>query len=127
MAKFKEILAELRKDRGLSQKELANAFHVSGSTISSYETGVHSPDIDQIIQFADFFDVTIDYLFGRSNCDLSPTVLTKTFIDDTLVQDIIMMMDVLPDEHKRAIALLVNEINLGATMRERAKYPIKGR
>ncbi|WP_305131176.1 helix-turn-helix domain-containing protein [uncultured Oscillibacter sp.] len=55
MAKFKEILAELRKDRGLSQKELANAFHVSGSTISSYETGVHSPDIDQIIQFADFF------------------------------------------------------------------------
>lgn len=34
MAKFKEILAELRKDRGLSQKELANAFHVSGSTIS---------------------------------------------------------------------------------------------
>ena len=59
MAKFKEILAELRKDRGLSQKELANAFHVSGSTISSYETGVHSPDIDQIIQFADFFDVSI--------------------------------------------------------------------
>lgn len=34
MAKFKEILAELRKDRGLSQKEPANAFHVSGSTIS---------------------------------------------------------------------------------------------
>lgn len=59
MAKFKEILAELRKDRGLSQKELANAFHVSGSTISSYETGVHSPDIDQIIQFADFFDVLL--------------------------------------------------------------------
>lgn len=127
MAKFEEILAELRKDRGLSQKALAKAFHVSGSTISSYETGVHSPDINQIIQFADFFDVTTDYLLGRSHCDMSPTVLTKHFVDDTLVQDILMMMDVLPDEHKRAIALLVNEVNLGVTMRERAKYPLKGK
>ncbi len=127
MAKFEEILAELRKDRGLSQKELAEIFHVSSSTISSYETGVHIPDANQIVQFADFFDVTADYILGRSSCDISPTVLTKPFIDDTLVQDILMLMDVLPDEHKRAIVLLVDEINFGATMREQAKRPLKRR
>ena len=125
MAKFEEILAELRKDKGLSQKALAKAFHVSGSTISSYETGVHSPDIDQIIQFANFFDVRTDYLLGHSYCDISPTILTKPFVDDTLIQDVLMMMEELPEEHRRAIVLLINEITLGIAMRERAKYPLE--
>lgn len=39
MNRFGEILAELRRDRRMSQKELAVAFHISTSTISSYETG----------------------------------------------------------------------------------------
>lgn len=125
MAKFEEILAELRKDKGLSQKELGEIFHVSSSAISSYETGVHIPDANQIVQFADFFDVTTDYILGRSSCDISPSVLAKPFIDNTLVRDILMMMDALPDEHKRAIVLLVDEINFGVTMREQAKRSSK--
>ena len=40
---FGELLAELRKDKKLSQKELADIFHLAASTISSYEMGVHSP------------------------------------------------------------------------------------
>lgn len=55
MARFGELLAELRKDRGLSQKELAKEFHLAGSTISSYEIGTHNPTVEQIILFADFF------------------------------------------------------------------------
>lgn len=45
MATFGEILAELRRDRHLTQREFANTIHVSVSTISNYEQGVHFPDI----------------------------------------------------------------------------------
>lgn len=48
MATFGEILAELRRDRHLTQREFANTIHVSVSTISNYEQGVHFPDIDKL-------------------------------------------------------------------------------
>ena len=89
MATFGELLSDLRKDRGLSQKELAKIFHLAASTISSYETGAHSPDANQIRLFADFFDVTADYLLGRIPCDMSPRVLSERFVDDTTIQDIV--------------------------------------
>lgn len=62
---FGELLAELRKDKKLSQKELADIFHLAASTISSYEMGVHSPHVDQLAKFADYFNVSTDYLLGE--------------------------------------------------------------
>lgn len=50
MERFGELLTELRKDKKLSQKELANIFHLAASTISSYEMGVHSPHIEQLVR-----------------------------------------------------------------------------
>lgn len=55
MATFGEILAELRRDRHLTQREFANTIHVSVSTISNYEQGVHFPDIDKLMEIADYF------------------------------------------------------------------------
>ena len=58
-------LKELRVSRGLSQKELAELFGVSNSTISMYEMGQREPDFATIVKFADFFGVSTDYLLGR--------------------------------------------------------------
>lgn len=120
MSRFGEILAELRKDKGLSQKELAMVFHVSSSTISSYETGSHLPNSEQIVAFADYFDVTTDYLLGRSSCDMSPEILTKPFSCKLCIQDVINMLEAFPPEHRQAFALLLEEISLGLTMRVQA-------
>lgn len=117
MSRFGEILAELRKDKGLSQKELAMVFHVSSSTISSYETGSHLPNSEQIVAFADYFDVTTDYLLGRSSCDMSPEILTKPFSCKLCIQDVINMLEAFPPEHRQAFSLLLEEISLGLTMR----------
>ena len=80
MAHFGEILADLRRDKGLQQKELGKELHIAGSTISSYESGINLPNADRIIQIANDFDVTTDYLLGRnpykSRC--SCTVRTPT-------------------------------------------------
>ena len=55
MAQFGEILAELRKDHKMLQKELAKIIYVSTGTISNYETGTHFPDVEKLIALADHF------------------------------------------------------------------------
>ena len=64
MAQFGEILAELRQDRGLTQRDLAKLFFVTPGTISNYEKGRHLPDAERLIKIADYFSVTTDYLLG---------------------------------------------------------------
>ena len=64
--KLGTIVSNLRKERNIGQKELAAYLHVSVSTICNYENGVHFPDPEQLCKIADFFDVSVDYLLGRS-------------------------------------------------------------
>ena len=52
--KFGELLATLRKERGVLQKEVATYLNVTVATISNYEKGVHLPDLDTLILLADF-------------------------------------------------------------------------
>ena len=59
------ILA-LRKQRRICQKEFAEYLHVSISTISNYENNVHEPDLPALVMIADYFNVSIDYLLGRT-------------------------------------------------------------
>jgi transcriptional regulator with XRE-family HTH domain len=60
-------LKKLRETKGLNQQGLAMKLGLSQSTISFYETGERKPDLEALIQLADFFGVSIDYLIGRSN------------------------------------------------------------
>ena len=61
-----ERIKELREAKGLNQQGLAIKLNVSQSSISYYETGERKPDLDALIQLSDYFDVSIDYLVGRS-------------------------------------------------------------
>lgn len=58
-------LRELRNQSGLTQNEIANKLGVSGQTILNWENGIYEPKINQLIQLADLFDVTVDYLVER--------------------------------------------------------------
>ena len=59
-----EILRELRKDRGMTQADLAEKLSLSPLTISAYECGRSSPDDDVKIKIAQIFNVSLDYLLG---------------------------------------------------------------
>lgn len=60
-------LVQLRKEHNLSREELSKKIGVSYSTVSKYETGSREPDLDMINRLAELFDVTTDYLIGRSD------------------------------------------------------------
>jgi len=57
--KIGEFLKELRKERGLTQEQLAEKFYVSGRTVSRWETGSNMPDLGILVELADFYDVDI--------------------------------------------------------------------
>lgn len=64
-------IRDLREDMDLRQSDLAEATGIDQRTISNYETGKTAPDAYALIKLADFFNVSIDYLVGRTKHDFS--------------------------------------------------------
>lgn len=64
--KFPIILCELRKEKGLSQKETAAKLGISQALLSHYEKGIRECGQEFLIKAADFYDVSCDYLLGRT-------------------------------------------------------------
>lgn len=60
-------LKQLRKQRGISQLKLAMDLNMNQNSISRYETGEREADYATLIRFADYFNVSIDYLLERTD------------------------------------------------------------
>lgn len=67
MGQFANIFKTLRVTRGYTQEELSKRLDISRSRIGMYETGAREPDFETLESIADFFNVDIDYLVGRTN------------------------------------------------------------
>ena len=63
---FSEIVRELRKEKGLTQKALSESVSCTERSIRYYEAGERRPDLDILIKMAQYFDVSLDYLAGLS-------------------------------------------------------------
>lgn len=62
-------IKDIRTRKGLTQAEVASALGVSSVVYSRYETGSRQPSIDILLQLADIFGVTVDYLLGRQDIE----------------------------------------------------------
>ncbi len=62
-----ENLKNLRCARALTQQQLSEIIGISRVNYTRYETGASNPDFETLIKLADFFDVSLDYLFGRKD------------------------------------------------------------
>ena len=60
-------LKELRKSRGISQLKLAIDLNMNQNSISRYENGEREADYATLVRFADYFDVSVDYLLERTD------------------------------------------------------------
>lgn len=67
MATFSERIKELREAHGLTQEALGNIIGVKRFSIYSYEKGRAYPEMKGLIALAEYFDVSMDYLAGRTD------------------------------------------------------------
>ena len=118
MAKFGEILSELRQNYGMTQKELAKVLYVSDGTISNYENGVHYPDVEKLMDIADFFNVTTDYLLGRCKNNLSPDIFSETLIGSKTTGEILENIQSLDEDHKQALKVILRDMECSMMLRQ---------
>ena len=78
------VIRDLREDRDLRQSDLAKAVGIDQRTISNYETGKSNPDSEALIRLADFFNVSIDYLVGRTKKDFYGAEEKRRVIDEII-------------------------------------------
>lgn len=88
MGIFQKRFTELRKERGLSQEQMAAALGCSRSRVGMYETGRREPDFEMLEAIADFFNVDKNYLLGESDAsvraDADMDLILKVMRDDSL-------------------------------------------
>ena len=80
--KFADRLRKLRAENKLKQEELAKKFNTSKAAISNYENDYRKPNMDLISDLADFFDVSVDYLLGKTNIRKTIPAELQQFLDE---------------------------------------------
>lgn len=78
MVDFSQRLRQLRKDKHLTQAQVAQRIGVTTSMVSSYETDIRLPSYEVMVRIADVFGVTVDYLLCRQE---------KRFLDISELSD----------------------------------------
>ena len=107
MSFFGETLTELREERNLTQRQLAEALSISNSSISAYETGSRMPPADMLIKMSQYFDVTTDYLLGLTKNRFPPSLINREIYDGMTVSELIRIASgLLPDEKRALIVVL---------------------
>ncbi|MED3888186.1 helix-turn-helix transcriptional regulator [Priestia aryabhattai] len=115
-------IAKLRKEKGLSQYELAERLGFSRGKLANYEQGSRQPDYDTLQLIATYFDVSTDYLLGKS--DIPSTSATNNNIIDTLTgkdeKDIAKRMEKIKEDLSNDDGYML----MGEPMSEEAKESI---
>jgi transcriptional regulator with XRE-family HTH domain len=93
---FGKRLRELRRAKKITQKELARILKISESAVGMYERDEREPSFELTKKIADVFDVTTDYLLGRSD-----TIYTKD--EEEFIEDIDLPIETLMEKYKLTI------------------------
>ena len=101
------ILKELRKSRNLTQTKLCKRFNVTQKTLSSWESGTRQPNIETLINIADYFQVSLDELLGRKE----KTNITDIKLTD-YQQEIYNLLPFLNQIQCQAIKSMIDAFNV---------------
>lgn len=107
---FSRSLALLRREKGVSQRVAANELGISQALLSHYENGVREPGLAFVVKACDFYNVSADFLLGRSMSRDGTTILdADTLYDASEERDNVMRGSVMATLGKK---LLVNSISM---------------
>ena len=102
-------LKKCRKDRKLSQDDVANLLQVTRANISRYELGVSLPPLDKVVVLADFFEVPLNYLVRGDEVDV---IAAADMVDKELLQLFLQARDLSDFDKSAAKRLLTGLIKL---------------
>ena len=109
-ADFPRILTLLRKERGISQKQAASELGISQALLSHYEKGIRECGLDFLIRCADFYNVSCDYMLGRSPDRNGSTITVDELPEyDSTSKENTFRGSILPTLNKK---LIVNSLNI---------------
>lgn len=100
-------LLELRTEKELSQRQMAKILNISQGTFNNWENGNTQPSIEQLIQLATFFDVSVDYLIGYAD-DFGG--ITHNGLNNEESKFLILYKD-LNERTKKAILTVLKDLN----------------
>ncbi|RMD04940.1 XRE family transcriptional regulator [Clostridium autoethanogenum] len=136
--KFGNILSDLRNKAHITQKDLANILGVSRGTIGMYEIGQRDPDTETLKKISDYFNVSVDYLLGRTDKKESePEIdipqeysdkykVTKKDIkqhDEVLEHaQAFMMDDKVGEEDKEKLVAVINKLYWDSKAKNKEKF-----
>ena len=97
-------LSELRKERGLTQKDLAKILSVSENSISLYERNIITPDDNMKIKIAKYFNVSLDYLLGVAKTplpmnDIRPKIIYFNNLPEKADEELENFLNYLKDKY----------------------------
>lgn len=98
---FNNRLYQLRKQKGFSQEELANRLNVSRQTVSKWEVGDSTPDMEKLVAISDLFDVSLDMLIMGKDAPAPEAAPAKSELVDVINQKVLT-----PDNKKKAKSAL---------------------
>ena len=101
-----EILKQLRKQSGFTQKEIAKQLGITVSAYGNYELGQRQPTPEMLCKLADIFEVSVDYLLGRETAQKNTALIEKDGITDVAKNFIKEFQDVLSEKRFRDLAKL---------------------
>ena len=107
---FCERIKKLREENSISQTDLANALFISQSSVSEYENGNQQPPLETLVKLADFFDVNIDYLLGRTDVKIPVNKLKQKLSTNSGAITINDFLHLKEDE-KEVIGELIKSFN----------------
>ncbi|MBY6802802.1 helix-turn-helix transcriptional regulator [Clostridium botulinum] len=105
---FAKRLKELRSEKGVVQKDVANFLNITTSAYGFYEQGKRIPDTEIMIKLSNYFNVSLDYLLGKTNVKKSTVTSpnARNYTDDnevTIALHSDVEYDDLPDEARKEI------------------------
>lgn len=100
---FSERLRQLREKHGYTQKQLADAVHLSKNSICNYEKNVNLPNIETLMSLADIFNVPVDNLLGRSAISFKFYKLNKSFFGKFTIAEAIVILSSIDKKSREVI------------------------
>ena len=107
--RFAQTLSQLRHEKGVSQRQAAQALEVSQALLSHYENGIREPGLAFVIKACDYYNVSADFLLGRTLTRDGTTIGAEELYDYSAEKDNVLHGSIMATLSKK---LLVNSISV---------------